>query len=214
MPALERLLFADDALAQYQTHPFRCQLTTTIADYVAGMGRDISNEWKLYQQEFQQIDGEGYYEDTTEAVTDLLKAMVEPVEVVRDMKILRPLGKSEQRSKPRRSESWRSGRSLENMTINLQALQELYHTGGENSPYALLKLQGNTELAERIDQNFNRILAQLKTIPAPLYSSVKAPEHYKQLQVISGELKAQTAALEQAMKPLNIQLGFNSRDGD
>lgn len=214
LPAMERLLYNADALAQYQTHPFRCELTTTIASYIAGMGRDISHEWQAYSQEFQQIDGEGYYDDTTEAVTDLLKAMVEPVEVIRDMKILRPLGKSAERTKPRRSESWRSERSLENMVINLQALHELYRTGGDNSPYALLKLQGAGDAAEQIDQRFERVIAQLKSIPVPLHNAVKDAEHYKQLQVISGELKAQTRAMEGAMQPLNIQLGFNSRDGD
>lgn len=214
LPALERLLFAKDALSQYQAHPFRCELTTTVADYVAGMGHDIAQEWQLYQQEFQQIDGNGYYDDTTEAVTDLLKALVEPVEVVRDMKILRPLGKSAERTKPRRSESWRSERSFDNMVANLEALYELYHSGGDNSTYGLLKLQGASAQAEQIELSFNRIIAQLKAIPMPLHQAVKDPQQYKQLQVISGELKAQTAALENAMGPLEIQLGFNSRDGD
>ncbi|MCV6587695.1 MAG: imelysin family protein [Marinobacterium sp.] len=214
LPAMERLLFADDALNQFQNHPFRCQLTVTVADYIAGMGRDIRHEWQQYADEFKQIDGEGYYEDTTEAVTDLLKAMVEPVEVVRDMKILRPLGKSEQRAKPRRSESWRSERSLDNMIINLQALHELYRTGGDNSPYNLLKLEGASEQAERIEQRFQSLISQLKAVPAPLYRSVKTPEHYQQLRQISVDLKAQTNDMEAAMKPLNIQLGFNSRDGD
>lgn len=214
LPAMERLLFADDTLEQYQSHPFRCEVTGTVARYIAGMGRDIDHEWQQYAQEFQQIDGEGYYEDTTEAVTDLLKAMVEPVEVIRDMKILRPLGKAEDRAKPRRSESWRSGRSLQNMVINVEALHDLYRTGGENSPYGLLKQQGNTAMAEQIEQRFMRINVLLKSIPAPLYTALKKPEHYKQLQEISRELKAQTVALEAAMKPLNIQLGFNSRDGD
>ncbi|WP_315981987.1 hypothetical protein [Aliamphritea spongicola] len=59
-----------------------------------------------------------------------MKALVEPVEVIRDLKILRPLGTAAKdvngKVKPRRSESWRSSRSLRNIEVNVATLHDLY----------------------------------------------------------------------------------------
>ncbi|MBY4676514.1 imelysin family protein [Marinobacterium arenosum] len=214
LPALERLLFADDALAQYQQQPFRCQLTAAITGHVATMSREIDSEWQQYRQEFEQLNGSGYYEDANEAATDLLKSLVEPIEVVRDNKLLRPMGSSASKPKPRRAESWRSGRSLRNIRINLQTQQALFNSGGEHSVKALLTAEGEAALAQQIDDAFTLILGQLEQLPSPLSRTLKDAQHYQQLQLISDELKALHFALSQAMQPLEIQLGFNSRDGD
>lgn len=214
LPALERLLFAQDALDQYQQHPYRCQLSQAVANNVATMSADTLHEWQQYQQEFTQLDGNGYYEDTTEASTDLLKTLVEPVEVIRDLKVLRPLGKSFDKSKPRRAESWRSERSIENIIINLQTLQALYNTGAENSARALLAAEGEKQTAEQIDQVFSQIITKLQALPTPMRSTLEQQQSYQQLDEISTEMKALHFALTAAMQPLDIQLGFNSRDGD
>jgi len=211
LPALERLLFSN----KFQT-PYGCQLTAAIASNVATMSREIAQEWE--SQQLPRIDaapdGEDYYEDSTEAATELMKALVEPVEVVRDLKLLRPLHKGANKAKPRRSESWRSERSLRNIQLNLAALAELYRGNGSTSVRALLTAEGEEELANQIDAHFQQLDSQLNSINKTLYLAVKDPADHATLKQVSDQMKGLHRRLEEAMQKLNIQLGFNSRDGD
>ena len=211
LPALERLLFSDKPLS-----PYGCQLAHAIATNVNLMSDEIAQEWE--SQQLPRIDsapdGSDYYEDSIEASTELMKALVEPVEVIRDLKLLRPLHKSAQKAKPRRSESWRSERSLRNVRINLAALAELYRGSDTSSVKALLQAEGQGALAQTIDSHFSELDQQLAAIEKPLYDAVKDPKGHQQLRAISDQMKILHVELEQAMQVLEIQLGFNSRDGD
>ncbi len=211
LPALERLLFSD----KYQT-PYGCQLTAAIANNVATMSREIAEEWE--SQQLPRVDaapdGEDYYEDSTEAATELMKALVEPVEVVRDLKLLRPLHKGTNKAKPRRAESWRSERSLRNIQLNLAALAELYRGNGSTSVKELLTAEGEAALAYQIDTHFQQLDNQLSSIDKTLFLAVQDPADHATLKQVSDQMKILHRQLEEAMQKLNIQLGFNSRDGD
>lgn len=211
LPALERLLFSDKPLSAYG-----CQLTEVIAANVHTMSREIAQEWQ--QQQLARIrtapDGSDYYEDSTEAATELMKALVEPIEVIRDLKLLRPLHKGANKAKPRRSESWRSARSLRNIQLNLAALAELYRGNDRASVKELLITEGQGEMANQIDDAFRSLDKQLAAVQPPLYKAVKDQDNHAKLRTISTDMKALHQQLEQAMRKLNIQLGFNSRDGD
>ncbi|WP_036230288.1 imelysin family protein [Marinobacterium jannaschii] len=212
LPALERLLFGK-AQAKVMAEPFACQLSASIAGYVAGMGQETAQEWQQYGQEFVAIDGNGYYEDNTEAATDLMKSLVEPVEVVRDNKLLRPLNKSASSPKPRRAESWRSERSLRNIRINIETLDALYRDTGKVSVASLLQAEDPTR-AKQIDSDFAAVKQQLADLRDPIATQLRNPQGYAALKQLSDQLKQLHGNLEAAMQPLNIQLGFNSRDGD
>jgi len=211
LPALERLLFSDKPLS-----PYGCQLTYAIATNVSLMSHEIAQEWE--SQQLPRIDsapdGSDYYEDSIEASTELMKALVEPVEVIRDLKLLRPLHKSAQKAKPRRSESWRSERSLRNVRINLAALAELYRGSDTSNVKALLQAEGQGALAQTIDSHFRELDQRLAAIDKPLFNAVKDAKGHQQLRDIATQMKALHSELEQAMQVLEIQLGFNSRDGD
>lgn len=211
LPALERLLFSDQPLT-----PYGCQLTHAIATNVSTMSREIAQEWE--SQQLPRIDnasdGSDYYEDSIEASTELMKALVEPVEVIRDLKLLRPLHKSAQKAKPRRAESWRSERSLRNVRLNLAALAELYRGTDNISVQALLIAEGQGKLSQQINDHFIQLDQQLDAIDKPLFNAVKDSADHQQLRAISEQMKGLHAELEAAMQALDIQLGFNSRDGD
>ncbi len=210
LPALERLLFGEaPALAS----PYACRLGSTIADHVAGMARATLEEWQPLRAEFLQADGSGLYEDNREAATDLMKALVEPVEVIRDLKLLRPMGSSAAQARSRRTESWRSERSLRNIRLNIAALEELYSGAGATSVKALLAAQ-NPARAEAVDKAFAEVKQQLDSVQGPLHEAIRDPARYARLVQLGVQLKQLHQALEDSMKPLDIQLGFNSRDGD
>ncbi len=216
LPAVERLLYADDALAKLKADPFRCKVNIRIAAYVAEMGRDIGLEWKTAMRpHFQQVNsGDDYFEEDLEASTLILKALVEPLEVIRDLKIDRPLGKRADKVKYKRLESWRSARSLRNIELNISALEALYMGDGSNKDLANVQHLLEENDAKRIAHQFKALELQLEKIPSPLKESIKTEEGRKALLLASDMITRLHENLETTLAANGIHLGFNSRDGD
>lgn len=213
LPAMERLLFSDQAAENLADNSYACQLNSTIAAYVALNAEGTSTEWQDFAAQISNAgDGESYYESHQEAAVDMMKAMVEPIEVIRDLKLLRPLGKDD-RIRPKRLESWRSQRSLDNLKINIRALHDIY-SGGDNRVSDLLQQQGEATLANELEAQFGEVEKQLAEIPGPLYLTLTEGQAADRLQQLSDSLKTLHIGLLTAMQTLEVQLGFNSRDGD
>jgi predicted lipoprotein len=212
LPALERLLFTS-SLHQLTNNSYRCQLSQTIATYIAINSRATLDEWNNGYSNSLSIAGSqnSYYDSHQEAAVDLMKSLIEPIEAIRDQKILRPLGGGQVR--PKRSESWRSQRSLRNIQLNIASIRHLY-SGTTNSVDSLLRKQGRAAQADNISILFNRIEQQLKTVQAPLITSLYQSATVDQLLQISDALQQLDRGLTAEMLTLEIQLGFNSRDGD
>ena len=219
LPAVERLLFEKADLEAFKGNSYRCRLNAAITDYLASVGKHTADEWNEYATYFAEPgNGISYYESDLEASVDLMKAMVEPVEVIRDLKILRPLGTAKKdvngKVKPRRSESWRSERSLRNIALNVATLHDLYSAQGKDSIKHLLSESGHAELANSIEANFVSVEKELQMIPVPMYKSLEDKAAQQQLRDLSAHMKTLQYALGDAMQLLDLQLGFNSRDGD
>jgi len=209
-PALERLLFADDALEHLQRGR-HCELTRTIAGHVAQMSHAIHSEWQA------QASGEFTADQDTdiaaELAVELMASLVEPIEAVRDSKLLKPMGDTAAAARPKLLESYRSGSSLANIRSNLAALDALYQ-GTEPSVDDLLQQAGAAELAEAIRTRFATIQHMLSQIDIPLSTAITQPDTHAELMAITTQLKQLSEQLDSAMDVLGIQLGFNSRDGD
>jgi len=213
LPAMERLLFSKNALSEYQQNQYRCLLSQAIADHIALVTREIHTEWQPFATDMKQANlAKGFYEDTIEASVDLMKGLVEPVEVIRNLKVLRPMGSTAAKAKPRRTESWRSARSLENIRTNLKSLDHLFQ-GTKPSVKHLLDTE-HPQLSNKLQADFARVSQTLTLLPAPLYDTLETPERRPQLEQLADQLKSLHLNLELAMQALNIQLGFNSSDGD
>ncbi|WP_290697101.1 imelysin family protein [Amphritea sp.] len=212
LPALERLLFTS-SVHQLANNSYRCQLSQTIAAYIAINSQATLDEWNNgYSDSLSSAGSQNsYYDSHQEAAVDMMKSLIEPIEAIRDQKILRPLGGGQVR--PKRSESWRSQRSLRNIQLNIASIRHLY-SGTTNSVDSLLRKQGRGPQADNINALFNRIEQQLKTVQTPLVTSLYQPETVDQLRQISDALQQLDRGLSAEMLTLNIQLGFNSRDGD
>ncbi|MGB0662646.1 MAG: imelysin family protein [Pontibacterium sp.] len=211
-PAMERLLFSDKELTG-----FRCDTAAAISQYIATQAKDITLEWPDFRDNglATAADVNDYYDEQLEAFVDVMKALVEPVEALRDQKLLRPLGASIEKAAPRRAESWRSERSLKNLKLNLQALSELYNgLNAEHTLSSLLVASGHGEIDQQIVQAFAQIDQHLANMPEAMAPLLTSPEGYQNLVAVADEVKVLNYALNDAMDALEIQLGFNSRDGD
>lgn len=220
-PALERLLFAKNIQIQ-QPNSIECSLASAVAKYIHDTALAIDNEWaeeaklvSLASQNADMSETDEFlaYEASSEAATEFMKSLVEPIEAIRDNKLLKPLDTSAQESRWKKSESWRSEQSINNIQANITALHELYSGTQPISVKTLLGASGDTQRAFDIEAGFKIISAELALVPIITELSITPQVHHQLLQV-SDHLKALQSDLELAMQTLNIQLGFNSRDGD
>lgn len=209
-PALERLLFADDALQRLQSGR-HCELTQAIAGHVALMSSAIHREWRDLAADEFAADRDS--SAAAEAAVELMASLVEPIEAIRDSKLLKPMGDSAETARPKLLESHRSGSSLDNIRSNLKALHDLYQNT-DPSVDSLLQQAGAADLARDIRASFISIDRALDQVPQPLRSALAQPGSRAPLNQVANQLKQLSEQLDDAMDVLGIQLGFNSRDGD
>jgi predicted lipoprotein len=165
-----------------------------------------------------QLDG--YFEDDIDAATSLLKTLVEPIEIIRDLKLDRPLGSQFDKAKFKRLESWRSRRSLVNLKLNLQSL-ELFFMGTtidstaektERDKGLRALLTDNESII--IENNFKLVKDELHRFKMPLEEAILIKKGYQTAKSLSISLTKLHKSLEEAITHSGIRLGFNSRDGD
>jgi uncharacterized protein len=207
LPAIERLLFSKTALEDLKENDFQCQVLTTISQNVQNISIALHNEWQEHMRsqfaDAKQLDG--YFEDDIDAATAILKTIIEPLEVIRDLKLKRPLGSAFGKEKAKRLESWRSERSLRNIKLNIHSLQQMF-IGLE----ALLPAKSFT----KISQHYEQLNKTVQQINAPLETAVSTAEGYQATLSLYTQIGVLHKDLEMAISALGIHLGFNSRDGD
>jgi len=207
LPALERLLYSDQAKSELDQNNYRCQVLMRVSRNVSEIGIALSSEWQNYMlaqfEDAAQVDG--FFEDEIDAATALLKTIVEPLEIIRDLKLKRILGSEFGKQKFKRLESWRSQRSLRNIRLNIEVIEDTLPM-----LESVLAPEGITTITRQL----GKINALLDQIPLPLEESIQTESAYQQLSQLVIQLTALHKSLERAVSKQGIHLGFNSRDGD
>jgi len=213
-PAIERLLYSENPIDTLTEKPYSCDALQGITRYLADTSQSLHQEWTSTMlpqfKDAKQLDG--YFEDDIDAATALLKTLVEPIEVIRDLKLTRPLGSHFDKVKFKRLESWRSTRSLRNLSLNIESLAVLFKS--EYSKKTGLSSIFTEHENNKILASFSEVQQNLKTIQSPLESSILTVEGYKATETLNASLTKLHKNLEQAISQHGIHLGFNSRDGD
>lgn len=222
-PALERLLFDEESerklLSGGEEARHRCAVLAAIAANLATMAADIRREWIGGDHPYRGVIAAAGtpgtpYIHPREATLDLVKALHLAVELVADHKLARPLGASPQAARPRLAESWRSGRSLENIRIDLAAGEAMYGVAGGFSA-VVRETVGDRALDDLLRRAFAQTLASARAARAPVEQGVadaKARPGLERLQREATALK--TLIAERLTAALDIPLGFNALDGD
>ena len=214
LPALERLLYDDAPPAG-----FACEAVTAISGNLAGMATDVLRAWRDDYARTVAKAGEAgtHYQSASEATLDLFKSLHTAVELVADHKLARPLGGSAKDAKPQLGESWRSGRSMENIRLNLRAAEALYlgEGGGQGFGHFVRDVAGDKKLDDLFRRAFRQTIATADSVSLPLKEAVKDKDERVKLV----QLAKETAALKQLLATrltgaLDIPLGFNALDGD
>jgi predicted lipoprotein len=207
LPAIERLLYSEKSEQQLVSNAYRCQVLLRITQNISEISQDLGEEWQTYMlDQFEDADQEdGFFENDLDATTAIIKTIIEPIEIIRDLKLNRPLASALSKAKYKRLESWRSQRSLRNIKINIDVIESA-------APILAIIIDKND--AQGIKQIIKKIGESIALITPPLRDAIRTENGHTLLKQLSTQLSALHKILETAVGKQGIHLGFNSRDGD
>lgn len=200
--ALEALLY-DDKLSGYGAQDYGCRLAVALAVDLANTGHDLDADWQEYAPLLKSAGeaGNTAYLTRREATQELYTALMAGFEFTNDQRIGRPMG-SFDRPRPTRAEAWRSGRSLRNVVLSLDALQGLARKLADGPiPRTEAAFAAAQEAATGLDD--------------PIFAGVADPARRLKLEILQQRIAtiAHEASAEIGVA-LGVAAGFNSSDGD
>lgn len=227
LTALERLLFDDDVshgtFGNAGAPNYRCRVVAAIAHNLADMSVGLVEDWNpedppyamLFISTNQHLDEQPSnraLEASREVSATFFNNMNTQVQSIIDQKMLRPMGERAEDTKPRLAESWRSQRSLRNITLNLQAVQSIYQTGF--APLLRGKATG-VELDRKIAEAFDASLLAAATLPPIAGDVFEDDANRAGLEQLLAANRALLALLSGPLpQALDIPFSFNALDGD
>ncbi len=201
--ALEQMLF-DPAFSAYDTDSYSCALIQAITVDLARISAHIHAGWA---DSFATIlrtagaPGNEVFLSEHEGAQALFTNMLAGLEFVQGLRIARPLGSLE-RPRPLRAEARRSGRSLRNIIVSLEAIEEMAGmlSGGQASKSMDL---------------FASTLEFSHSLEAQVFTRLEEESAQSQL----GALQRKVILLHHITASeigahLGVAAGFNAMDGD
>ena len=135
---------------------------------------------------------------------------------IHDLKLHRPLGETPQSSRPKKSEAWRSGRSMRNIIINLESAQKLFqgevYFGMDN---LIQIINPETYMVRDFNITMNFALKTARGIPIPLHKAVLDNKWHDQVDKLKAQISRMMAMVRaRIFLSFGIGTGFNFLDGD
>jgi len=200
--ALDMLLY-DPAYA-YAPGSYSCALVQAVADDLAAQAVALETTWSGKFADALTTPGtpdNALYLTEDEALRAVYTQLLAGLEMTADSRLGRPMGSFE-RPRPRLAEAWRSGRSLRNVVLSVEAAQALAHA-----------------LADWDLPQTDAAVAQVQFAAANIddgsFQDVTDAVHRLHLEALQQAVRAVRAALEiEIGERLGIAPGFNAQDGD
>lgn len=207
-PALERVLFADDAalLAGDVQAKRRCALIGSISTNVVNVSLQLQEGWAAYRPD-----------DTGNAMREIVRAYLEHLQAVSELKLKRPFGASLEAARPKRAEAWRSRLSFAAVDANLDALGAVFMGEGRWRGFkSHLPSDDETQsMASAIEEHFGYGRKVVAGQPSTLRETVQSEEGRRTLvALISTIEEIREFSFVVLPEALGVTLGFNSLDGD
>ena len=219
LPALDRLLFEDGALANVKPGGYRCSLFAAIGLNLKIIAHDVVAGWSEGDSSFlarieHPSEDDQELPSGRDAAGRLLNDLLTALIAMRDMKLLTPLADTLEKAKPQASEFWRSGQSVAMLQANLQGLRALF--GTDHGLGGLLTAQPDGKAtADSMVASIDHASATLAQITLPLDKAVTDPAQRKQVEMLAEQLaKTRDLLAGPVATKLNLPIGFNALDGD
>jgi predicted lipoprotein len=199
--ALEYLLF-DPQLTT--NGDYNCALTRALTVDLAHISEGVLAEWQTRYAETLRTAGDSgnqTYLTRNEGIQALFTSILAGIEFNTDKRLDRPLGTFD-RPRPNRAESWRSERSLRNLTLSLQGLKVLKDTMSD-APTLVT------------DAAFTKTFQLIEQLDDPIFAGVADPQGRFKIEILQQAIQAVRDAVEVELRAqLGVDAGFNSADGD
>jgi predicted lipoprotein len=223
IPALELLLFSEEpdaSILSAADRAKRCEVSQAIANNLLNMSTDLNQAWQTSGDNFREqfIGGTGVFTSVRDAVEEITTNWIQQLEIVKDEKVLFPLGTNAP-GLPEIVEHVLSDESLSSISTNLQAFSAIY-TAGEGQGFddiLIMQLEQDTiaqQVTDAIDANIATIDAiqnQFDSFPAALSNEAGRTALNDLIEDIRVLRDVLSTGFVQA---LDINIGFNSNDGD
>ncbi|AWK89776.1 hypothetical protein DEW08_25090 (plasmid) [Azospirillum thermophilum] len=221
LTVLERLLFDEGVTAADfdgdDARRYRGALAAAAGRNLAAIAAELRADWAAMEAPLAANRQTALGPDATWALNALFTAAITQVQVITDQKLLAPLGADLASAKPAVAEALRSGRSVRNIALNLQALRGLMlgENGGPGYTALLPGTPDGSNAREAIDAALADALMAVEAIPGPLPQAVADAGRRKAVERALRAVKGVRAEIVVTMAPLlDITLGFNELDGD
>lgn len=204
-PALERLLFPGTPETEEQRAK-TCKLAISITRNLTAMTTNALQEWQKFKPESAQ-----------ETISQIVRAAVEQLQIIANLKLSRPMGKSLKKARPRRAESWRSAASLANISQNYLALKELVDGSGDWKGLrpSLVASKEQTDAVDALSQNLSYGSEAIGKHGVSLAKSVKQEDGRKFVTFLIAHTEGiRDLVVDNVAPALGVNLGFNEQDGD
>jgi len=213
-PVLERLLF----VAPVAAGSYGAALAAAVGANLASIADELEAAWSPGSAFLDDLlmpgSSANAYADPGQVTGHLMTALATQLEFVAQRKIAGPLGESAEEARPRLAESWRSGRSLTNMRINLAAMAELFGGGGGRMAAAITDA-GRADVAEAVGGTLAEAAAGLDGTGDDLGPLLADADGRERLAAVAAGLDdARRMLVAEGAPALGLSLGFNSLDGD
>ena len=225
--ALELLFYGEKAFDSFTNiniaGQFRCQFIQAISYNQQVISVGLIDDWIRQGDGYRNglLDENNNLQVEKDIGIDILRLLYGEVDLIKTLKIVRPLDKSIEKAKPYRAELWRSGLSMTNIRQNLQTIGLFFDPVSyvynfynlENS--VVNQTETSQSIAIKIDQLIGLSQQQLAQLSLPINEAV-SDERNRQillslvnsLEQLANQIKHYTTVVYQS------PLGFNSFDGD
>ncbi len=216
-PALERLLFGDDPLL---ADTYSCALTIAITANLATIAADLALAWDPLPDVPEEsaraaIDALGYAEPAA-FTSELYQTLYQHLEAIVTLKLARPIGETLEEARPRRGESWRSGRSVRNIHLNLLAIRGVIdNSDALGFADIVADTAGRNDVAKALRDAIAEAIAKAELLDAPLEETLVDPSLRPDfVRLITAANTARERVAIGVGEAMGLLVGFNSLDGD
>jgi len=201
--ALDMVLF-DPSFSTYAQGDYTCRLVQAIS---VDLDRQASNLREAWTTDFAPIlttagaEGNATFLTEDEAMSTVYTQLLASLELTADVRLARPMGSFE-RPRPKLAEARRSGRSLRNAMLSVEAVFDLAHL-----------LHGGP--MPRTDRAMEQVRFAASHIEDPAFQDVETPQARLRVEALQQAVRGLRDALEVEIgTELGIVPGFNANDGD
>ncbi len=199
--ALEMLLYDDEFKGLSSS--YSCDLIKAISLEIRNISDNVLREWiETYQYRLLSPSPDSKSFHSSKEVDQIFyTTLISSLQFTLDQRVYRPLG-TKSRSKPRRSEAYRSSRSFKNILLQLKALKKF------SNHFVDVQIP-------KTDRTFDRAISYLTSFETSLLKILEDEGKIRSVEILAWRLEDLIEAIKNEIGPiLGVGVGFNAMDGD